>query len=193
MTNLAFSDSVAIDTNIFLHLLNPERNIGSHINTLLAHLQGQGIALLVDERRRIEGEYKTRISFNMSKSDDTGDKIYILRWLSQCKRLRVPVRTTDELMSAIEKVIPEGSTNARVDRVFVYVSFKAGRVLITNDDVHIVQGPEREGNLAPRRIRLMRETRRRRSKGADIVTSQEAHAKISHSCPQVAGADRLFD
>ena len=39
MTIGPFEDCVAIDTNVFEHLLNPEMNPGSHINELLAYLQ----------------------------------------------------------------------------------------------------------------------------------------------------------
>ena len=43
MTDAAFKDCIAIDTNVFIHLFDPVWNTDSHINKLLEHFQPQGI------------------------------------------------------------------------------------------------------------------------------------------------------
>ena len=49
MTQLLARNEVAIDTNVFQHLLNPQNNVNSHINRLLEYLIGQRTTLVVDE------------------------------------------------------------------------------------------------------------------------------------------------
>ena len=52
MTDCPFQDSVAIDTNVFMHLLNPEQNPDGHIHRLLGFLIEQQTGLLTDEQGR---------------------------------------------------------------------------------------------------------------------------------------------
>ena len=47
MTTLEFQDAVAIDTNVFVHLKNPEQNPDRHIHRFLGVLVEQGVELLV--------------------------------------------------------------------------------------------------------------------------------------------------
>ncbi len=61
MTDSPFQDAVAIDTNVFIHLLNPQENVESHINELLKNLQLAQVSLIVDESGRILGEYNNQI------------------------------------------------------------------------------------------------------------------------------------
>ena len=172
-----FEDYVAIDTNVFLHLLNPQRNIDSHITTLLSHLQTRGAIHLVDEGGRIQGEYLNQIDRILKRSDELGIEGDILRyWMTEAVPQRVQVGLQDDLMQAIRRVIIE--LPEQVDRIFVYVAFQTGRVLISNDEMHIVRGPEIEIRQSHRRDRLVRNTRRLRPNGADILTSLEAHARI---------------
>ena len=63
-----FAKSVAIDTNVFLHLLNPQKNTCSHINGLLEALQARDTVLLVDDRQRIQGEYSNQISPTIART-----------------------------------------------------------------------------------------------------------------------------
>jgi len=49
MTQLLARNEVAIDTNVFQHLLNPQNNVNSHINRLLEYLIGRRTTLVVDE------------------------------------------------------------------------------------------------------------------------------------------------
>ena len=174
-------DYVAIDTNVFLHLLNPQENANSHITTLLGYLQTRGVVHVVDESRRIEGEYLNQIGQILPRIDELGTEGDILRyWITEATPRRVPVSLQDDLMRAIRNVIIEPSE--QVDRIFVYVAFQAGSVLISNDETHIVFGPRSETRQPPRRNRLLRTTRRLRSAGADILTSIEAYEKI-RKCP----------
>ena len=79
-------------------------------------------------------------------------------------------------MKAIRKVIIEKSE--ALDCIFVYVALSQGTVLISNDEVHIVIGPERERGDPTRRQRLLRNSKKLRPQGAEILTSQEAHDRI---------------
>ena len=178
MTVSPFEDCVAIDTNVFEHLLNPQENSGSHINELLAHLQELEVALIVDSGRRILNEYDNRLEPILKNIDNSRSEMYILRyWTRYAARREVTVNLSDALMGAIREVIPGNSEG--VDRIFVYVSFRLGKVLISNDETHIVIGPPRELGQRTRRDRLRRTTRGLRHNGAEILTSIEAYEKTS--------------
>ena len=49
-------DYIAIDTNVFEHLLNPQENTNNHIDTLLRTLTRDRVGLIVDDKKRIENE-----------------------------------------------------------------------------------------------------------------------------------------
>ena len=179
MTASPFNDCVAIDTNVFVHLLNPQRNVNSHINRLLEHLERQNLSLIIDSSRRILGEYKNHILPIILNTDESGNERALLSyWILNARRCEVPIDNSDQLMSAIRQVILEHSKSK--DRVFVYAAFKLGSVLITNDERDIVFGPPRESGRSSRRQRLLRATHRMCPAGADILTSKQAHAK----CPK---------
>ena len=175
MSRTPFEDYVTIDTNVFEHLLNCEWNTESHINQLLDYLRKQKATLIVDDGGRISGEYNHRIGPMIRNVDDIRNEIYILRyWMRSANRRKILVSSNDSLMKAISKVIVERSE--AVDRIFVYAAFQTGSLLISNDEMHIVYGPE--SRRPPRRNRLLRGTRRLRPGGAYILTSIEAHDKI---------------
>ncbi len=177
MTIPPFEGAVAIDTNIFEHLLNPRQNVDGHINSLLVHLQENDIALLVDDRERIAGEYNHHIGPIIQRVDDLSNEIYILRfWLLAASRISTAVYLTDPLMMTIREVIMEPSEV--VDRIFVYVALSHGKLLVSNDTMHIVFGPSGGGGRSTRRQRLLRNSRRLRPPGAGIVTSEEANDMI---------------
>ncbi len=175
MSTHLFQDEVAIDTNVFVHLRNPEQNPDGHIHHLLGVLVEQGVKLLVDNRGVIHGEHDHHVIPMLEGSSVNGGEVYLLQYFMDVNFQRgVVVAPRDGLMAAINQVIFEPSKNA--DRTFVYVAFHEGKSLISNDRADIVEGPA--GERTPRRNRLRRETRRLRPHGADILTSQEAHAKI---------------
>ena len=181
MTDSSFSDSVAIDTNVFRHLINPQDNIGLHINKLLEHLQHLGVRLILDDKGCIFGEYSRMIVPLISTRDDTGNERQILNyWVHYMPRRIVDIDCQDGLMTSIAKVICEPAE--RVDRILVYVALRSGRILITNDKRHILSGPDRgRRNQCPRRKILLCKTSRIRSDGAGILSSQEAHGMIDQS------------
>ena len=177
MTNVPFQDSVAIDTNVFRHLLNPQNNVDNHINALLVLLETRGIALLVDMQDYIPKEYERRIIPWIERADDTRIEKYILYyWMEISPRITVSLIQDDDLMAAIGKVIVEDSEF--IDRVFVYVAFKQGKVLISNDLRDIVLGTTLERRGVHRRFQLLGDTTELRPPGADILTSEEAYDKI---------------
>ena len=177
MTTSFFQDAVSIDTNIFEHLLNPQNNNERHINSLLVHLQEQGIALLVDDSERIAGEYKHRIGPIFQRTDVSLNEVSILRyWILNAPRLSITINGADQLMAAIKGVMIERSEG--VDRIFVYVALFQGKVLVSNDEVHIVFGPVGESGKTPRRQRLLKKSKNLCPPGARILTSKEAHDRI---------------
>ena len=154
MSNVSFEDCVAIDTNVFEHILNRCENIDFHINSLLARLQDKRTHLVMDNKNRIAGEYNNRIGPMIRRADDTLDEIFVLRyWILNAPRTVTELDMGDSLMTAIKQVIHEQTET--VDRILVYVAFKVGSTLISNDRMHIVDGPPNES--APRRRRLLRE------------------------------------
>ena len=175
MTQLLARDEVAIDTNVFQHLLNPQNNVDFHINTLLECLIRERTTLVVDEQGLIASEYQQQLKRRLGESDDVRNEIQLLRyWVLYAQRHQVSLDESDNLMNAVYKVIIEVSEN--VDRTFVYVAFQQGTTLISNDLRHIVRGPVDEPD--PRRARLLSDTEGLRPDGADILTSQEAYDKI---------------
>ena len=177
MTSFHLQDSIAIDTNVFEHLLNPEQNNDDHINALLDLLQRKGTALLIDDGRQIANEYNDQIAAFIQNADENRNERYILLyWMLNAPKTVVSVDSRGRLMKAVKKVIVE--PREKVDRVFVHVALSQGRTLISNDWRHIVLGPPREnGKRKPtRRERLLKDTKKLRPRGAQILTSQEASA-----------------
>ena len=175
MTGSPFQDAAAVDTNVFSHLLNPQNNPDGHINDLLAHLFEQQVALLVDDGGRITGEYERSITPLIQRLDEARNERQILRyWMAFAPSRKVEVSERDDLMAGIEQVI---SGDAAVDRIFVYVAFKEGKVLISNDERDIVFGSDRGRGYVPRRERLLQNTQDCRPPGADILTAREAYEK----------------
>ena len=176
MSGSVYQDKVAIDTNVFVHLLNEKHNPDGHINKLLEYLAQKEMRLLVDDRDVISREYQTHIIPMLSGKSVKGNELSILRyWTDLGIRARVPVSRNDRLMAAISEVIFEPSKVA--DRTFVYVAFRRGKILISNDEEDIVFGPAWESRRPPRRDRLMREAKRWLTDGADILISAEACTK----------------
>ncbi|MCY2995706.1 MAG: hypothetical protein NTY19_48840 [Planctomycetota bacterium] len=107
----------------------------------------------------------------------TGNELEVLRyWMSPDNQTEVNVSPTGELMQAIKRVIHEQSE--KVDRFFVAVAFTRGRILVTNDMLHIVEGPDRERKLGHRRDRLRKAAKKHSSAGAEILDGREAHSRL---------------
>ena len=174
MTTAPFKDCVVIDTNVWIHLLNPQDNVDSHIDKLLDYFRRQRIELIVDDKGRIGKEYRRSVLYRYQGLDESGNERYLLRYCLNAPRRIVSVDTLDNLMKAIEAVIHEPGKDA--DRTFVYVAFKVGRILVSNDMRDIVRGTASEH--PQRRVRLRMTTSDIRPSGADILTSKEAHDTI---------------
>ena len=178
MSDILISNLVAIDTNVFQHLLNPQNNPNSHINHLLEHLIILGTSLLVDSQGTIDSEYSQQLARRIRNADDLRNEIQLLRyWVLVAPRLRVSVTEFDQLMRAIRSVIVEDAEDT--DRTFVYVAFRQGTTLVTNDRRHIVRGTG--GGSTFRRDILLRKTVGLRPETARIMTSEEAHAAVTAS------------
>ena len=160
-------NKIAIDTCVFLHLLNKDPQTGvnedSHIDDLLRHPEVRKLRLCVDTTDKIRNEYQIHPDPIVRKQDDTRTEIYILRfWMEVGRRERIATDTNGALMSRIREVIPE--PNEHADRAFVYVACAGNCCLVTNDGEHIL----------PRRPELKRKTRRHRGGNTDFLTSREA-------------------
>jgi hypothetical protein len=158
---------IAIDTNIFEHLLNPDRNLGSHIDKLLGHLIRAQYQLLVDSTKKIGNEYEQMIVPIIRNRDDTGQQLQLLRhWMKSEVRHMVDLTQTDNLMQQIRRVIYEKDEHA--DRAFVYVVCRRDSILVTNDHTHILG----------RRNDLLRKTKKERGKNTDIQCSNDAYDNL---------------
>ena len=177
MNNLT-CDYVIIDTNVFEQLLNPQENYANHIDKLLETLLRDGVCLIVDEERRIENEYKNRFEprFKNNSVKNIQQLLLLRYWivLQIDKRKRVCVSDNDPLMITIKGIIAKGEA---VDCTFVYVAFKCGRILITNDREHIIEG--RPKKRTERRKTLLKNTRKHRpNQRSEILSSSEAVARL---------------
>ena len=164
-------DSIAIDTNVFEHLLNPQENVDGHIGDLLRKLSKDKIHLLVDDKKRIRKEYWNRLNSYVQKervAEGQAERILLIYWFSAANQEVVSVKQNDALMKAIQNIIHEKRGKAVTDRFYVYIAFKKGRILVTNDNKDIVN----------RRGQLRQKTRKARPNGADIMTSETAHSKL---------------
>ncbi len=155
---------IAIDACVFIHLLNPERNEGAHIDRLLSQLYKDKFMLLLDSTGRIAKDYETQVIPMIRRTDETGNQRILLNYWMQAKRLSVELNQVDPLMRAIKVIIHEVAEHA--DRAFVYVACRRNATLVTNDAIHIVD----------RRKQLLKNTKRYRGKDAAIQSSKEAMA-----------------
>ena len=171
MNNLT-SDWIAVDTNVFEHLMNPQKNICNHIHKLLTKFIEDKILLLIDDRRKIIKEYFQHLPEYLKDTNDRmGEGKLLFHFLKTENYKIIQVDLSDNLMSAIKKIV---SKHKRADRFFVYVAFKKSRVLVTNDQKDIIDEGTKCGE---RRRKLLKNTKQYRPRGegkADILTSQEA-------------------
>jgi len=154
---------IVIDTNIFVHILNPEKNISNHISQLLAAI-GSDYELCTDDGGKISGEYKVIMGSLIEKADDLKFEIYLLRYWLKLKPIR-KVRLKDrQLKAAITGIMPRAET---VDQCFVMTAAISECDLITNDDKHI-------GNSKKELRRALKKCKYKRT---DILNSLEARDK----------------
>ena len=174
MNNLT-KDFIAIDTNIFEHLLTKEdqENKNNHIDQLLKQLLIiDKIKLLVDSKKRITNEYYNRLTKRVKQINDDSKKRRLLRYWVKLENRKCVTVSRDALIKKIKKIIPLGDGPV-TDCYFVYVAFKEGRILITNDESDMVN----KGNIiGERRDELLDISKNSgRKKGSDILTSWDAY------------------
>ncbi|MDA7955890.1 MAG: hypothetical protein MPK34_01440 [Gammaproteobacteria bacterium] len=183
MNNLT-SDWVAIDTNVFEHVLDNRVNHDNHIDKLLRRLAEDEISLLVDCNGTIEGQYARRIRPKFTKASLTDNALYVFRLYfggtHHSLRKQVAVDPNDDLMTVIKRIL---RTTERVDRLMVYVAFKENRILITNDKKDIVVGHSkkkngRRGELKQKTKKARKKIRGRAKDKSDILTSDDAFQKL---------------
>lgn len=172
MNKLA-SDYIAIDTNVFEHLLNPQNNVSDHIGFLLGQLAHDNVHLIIDKNGRIWDEYTNRIINGIKNTINQNYEPLLRYWLNvDASNREVNVNQSDGLMVSIKGVIKGGTTT---DKIFVYVAIHENRVLVTNDRNDILD----EGNKKyERRKKLMKIAKNQNFKFARIYSSQEAHDKL---------------
>ena len=128
------SPNVTIDTNVFVHLLNPKFNQDEHIDDLLETLVEKQAILCVDDKDRIEGEYVTHIVPLFVTAADQNLRVYWLRYFMNSEWRVMPITFGDQLMVAIRRQIRFAEPS---DHVFVYVAISSNTVLISNNPKHI--------------------------------------------------------
>ncbi len=154
---------IVIDTNVFVHILNPEENVGRHINQFLA-ATGSTHELCVDDGGKISGEYNVMLGPALKNNDDIRIEIHLLQyWLLFKPRRKIRLEDK-ELRIAIGKILPKKET---VDRCFAETAAASECDLITNDDKHI-------GN---KKKELKRALKKCKYKKTDILSSLEARDK----------------
>lgn len=132
-------DFIAIDTNVFAHLTNENMNTDNHIHKLLRmpKKEDNKINLLVDADRSIFSEYNRHLKVEYLDAQQRKNEAQIIRyWIRLAPKKKVVIDKKGQLWGAIHAIIPE--KDEEIDRIFVYVAFKMGRILVSNDYRHIV-------------------------------------------------------
>jgi hypothetical protein len=155
-------DEVTIDTNVFVHLLNPLNNTDDHIDQLLSSLVEKQITLCVDNKGRMEGEYETHVVPLFQAASDQDLRMFWLRYfMDDGHKQLVPLRFGDALMVSIRRQIRFAEPS---DHVFVYVAISSNTLLVSNNSKHITD----------HRAALRKCARTHGSKSTDFVSSQKA-------------------
>jgi hypothetical protein len=154
---------IVIDTNVFVHILNSEKNIGNHINQFLSAI-GSDHELCTDDGGKMSGEYKVILGYLIENADDLKFEIYLLRYWLKLKPIRKVKLKNRQLKAAITGIMPIAET---VDQYFVMTAAISECDLITNDDKHIGSSKKE----------LRRALKKRKYKRTDILNSLEARDK----------------
>lgn len=153
---------VTIDTNVFVHLFNPQNNADKHIDRLLASLVERQVMLCIDDNSRILGEYQIHIVPLFKAASDQDLRIFWLRYfLIDAGKHVVAVNFGDALMVAIRRHIRFAEPS---DHVFVYVAVSSNTILVSNNPRHITD----------HRKNLRKCAKKHGSKTTDFVTSEQA-------------------
>ncbi|MDA8000747.1 MAG: hypothetical protein MPL62_05530 [Alphaproteobacteria bacterium] len=140
------NDYIAIDTNVFGHLTDTDgKNADGHINRLLTKLAQKQITLLIDVGGKILAEYNGHLDPKKLKAKQKLNEAQLIDyWMNHAPKKRVVVDENTPLWEEISRIIWEESEEN--DRIFVYVAFAKGRILVSNDRKHITN-PNRRAEL----------------------------------------------
>lgn len=173
MNNLSF-DFVAIDTNVFGHLMTKPVEECVHIEYLLVKLYEKQTRLIVDSKNRVTNEYCHTLFGHLKISRHSLYEDLLEYWLSPTsENLIVTVDHNEKLMKEIKKIVKIGCKTT--DAIFVYVAIRKDRTLITNDRQDIIDYAKGD---AKRRVKLLGLAKKCGFKGARIFDSQEAVDEI---------------
>ena len=162
--------AIAIDTNIFEHLFNPQENQHQHITKLLQHLQNEGYSILVDSDQKIQKEYLSLV--DRLHHDNNLNETQLLRyWMTPDIAVKITVNGTDRLMNAIRGVM--NYHNQKTDRTFVYVAFSQGKNLVSNDYSDIINNRTKLKQKSKHVCPACRQSQ--------LLDSQEAYSDFQHT------------
>ncbi|HAO12366.1 MAG TPA: hypothetical protein DCQ51_14625 [Planktothrix sp. UBA8407] len=131
---------IVIDTNVFVHLLNPEKNVNKHISQLLVTLQDTH-QLQIDKEQRIKAEYAHKLSEAIKNASDLGIEKYILQiWIHKKSMYCLEVEPPENLRKFIKQVINDSTK--RVDRYLVETAALSDCNLVTNDEIDILNNAQ---------------------------------------------------
>ena len=131
---------IVIDTNVFVHLLNPEKNVKKHISQLLVTLQ-ETHELQIDKDGRIKAEYDLKLETAIRNASELGIEKYILEiWIKKKAMRFLEVDPPDNLRKFIRQVINDQTKS--VDRHLVETAALVDCDLVTNDGVDILNNAQ---------------------------------------------------
>lgn len=157
---------VVIDTNIFLHLVDPRENSDGHINHLLLGL-ARTHELHVDKNGDISREYKQKLISVIQSLDETGYEKYILTFLILTKPMHVlELQPPENLRKAIALIINDKTK--KIDRCLVETAALSNCDLITNDKVDILNNTSE----------LKKVLKKQRFKKTNFIDSRTAYQQL---------------
>jgi len=162
---------IVIDTNVFVHLLNPEKNVNKHISQLLVTLQDTH-QLQIDKGERIKAEYAHKLSEAIKNASDLGIEKYILEiWIYKKSMCLLEEEPPDNLRNFVKQVINDPTK--RVDRYLVETAALSDCDLVTNDETDIL-------NNAQTLKKELKKMRGVKCKNIRFISSQDAWSSY---CP----------
>ena len=167
-------DFVAIDTNVFGHLVTKPAEESVHIEILLVWLYDNNTRLIVDSKSRIAYEYQQTLIERLKTHQHSLYEDLLEYWLSpNSENMIVTVDHKEDLMKEIKKIVKIGRKS--IDSIFVYVAIRSDRALITNDRKDIIDVVKGDSK---RRLKLLDVARKFGFEQAVIFDSQEAISEI---------------
>jgi len=131
---------IVIDTNVFVHLLNPDKNVNKHINQLLVTLHDTH-QLQIDKDEKIKAEYAHKLTEAIKNASELGIEKYILElWINKKSMRSLEVQPPNNLSNFVKQVINDPTK--RVDRYLVETAALSDCDLVTNDETDILNNAQ---------------------------------------------------